>query len=940
MTSFNDIINPLETYDNDNYHNIQTLQIKTRHINKDNKDNKDNKKSSECSDVEYLEPLFNLDETLPNNQLAYSQSDMNIYYLDNNKVYNPTKTLGEYILKKHQCTTLHYMFGLENMKYNVTTTKMISNTNSDNSFEFVNVIENTNHYTNIGILSDHVGSGKSYCIMALLNEKKNLNNNNTMPFRNINIGSSNITINQINKIDTNILLVPHSLIGQWSKYLDKSGLKYYVVQKTKDVYGLGDKNCAFKQSKNNSEEENIKLNKNKTSKKGIAKKGIAKNNITEAKTDTTNETETKPKSKSKIVLKTKSKKESVSESVSESVPETPDIVATVLLSIKLSNNDKKQLLEQEKLEIFVKTRNIREQIEALRNDPEYRYIPNNENVVARNIIYKKITDLNKILYDLESKIDIINKTMKNCSLTNGIITDSQIQLINQYYILKNNPATKLKATNYLDIFQTEFLNNFSHINKPLVDSFDVILVSDSFYNLLSLYFIKDNYTVNRVIVDECNSIKGSQLLNINTIFTWLITSSINSLMTSTGYICKRQYDNHNGQSQTYNIREKTIMSTGFIFDTVCRLFTNNDNSKLYLINNPDYIKQSILLPELKMFIIICKDNIIIQVLNGIVSNDIMNMLNAGDIEGIINKLDAVSGDENNLVSIITQKYTEDLLIKEYEVKVAIENPKYKADNESIGLINKRLAIKDLKNKISCIEERVKNADSCPICIDDFINPIITPCCNNKYCFNCITMALNNKPCCPSCRGNIDISKLFIVSNKKDNEKNGKNGKNGKNDKNAIEIPNKILSYSEKLDYINKNSINFTKYENMDKIFDLNNNNAIKKYLIFTEYESTLNTKITSILDKWFLKYDRIRGSSATINKQIENYKNPEGETNVLLVNSKFFGSGINLENTTDIIIMHKMNKDIEMQAIGRAQRFGREGNLRVWQLYYQNEYTM
>ena len=576
-------------------------------------------------------------------------------------------------------------------------------------------------------------------------------------------------------------------------------------------------------------------------------------------------------------------------------------------------------------------------MEALRNDPEYRYIPNNENVVARNIIYKKINDLNKILYDLESKIDIINKTMKNCSLTNGIITDSQIQLINQYYVLKNNPATKLKATNYLDIFQTEFLNNFSHINKPLVDSFDVILVSDSFYNLLSLYFIKDNYTVNRVIVDECNSIKGSHLLNINTIFTWLVTSSINSLMTSTGYICKRQYDNHNGQSQTYNIREKTIMSTGFIFDTVCRLFTNNDNSKLYLINNPDYIKQSILLPELKMFIIICKDNVIIQVLNGIVSNDIMNMLNAGDIEGIINKLDAVSGDENNLVSIITQKYTEDLLIKEYEVKVAIENPKYKADNESIGLINKRLAIKDLKNKISCIEERVKNADSCPICIDDFINPIITPCCNNKYCFNCITMALNNKPCCPSCRGNIDISKLLIVSNKKDNENNGKNGKNGKNTK---EIPNKILSYSDKLDYINKNSINFTKYENMDKIFELNNNNAIKKYLIFTEYESTLNTKITSILDKWFLKYDRIRGSSATINKQIENYKKPEGETNVLLVNSKFFGSGINLENTTDIIIMHKMNKDVEMQAIGRAQRFGREGNLRVWQLYYQNEYTM
>jgi SNF2 family DNA or RNA helicase len=124
---------------------------------------------------------------------------------------------------------------------------------------------------------------------------------------------------------------------------------------------------------------------------------------------------------------------------------------------------------------------------------------------------------------------------------------------------------------------------------------------------------------------------------------------------------------------------------------------------------------------------------------------------------------------------------------------------------------------------------------------------------------------------------------------------------------------------------------------MDKIFELNNNNPVKKYLIFTEYESTLNTKITSILDKWNLKYDRIRGSTATINKQLEKYKNPNGETNVLLVNSKFFGSGMNLENTSDIIIMHKMQSDIEMQAIGRAQRFGRKGELRIWKLYYQNE---
>ena len=73
------------------------------------------------------------------------------------------------------------------------------------------------------------------------------------------------------------------------------------------------------------------------------------------------------------------------------------------------------------------------------------------------------------------------------------------------------------------------------------------------------------------------------------------------------------------------------------------------------------------------------------------------------------------------------------------------------------------------------------------------------------------------------------------------------------------------------------------------------------WFLVNKFESTLNIKITSILDKWNLKYDRIRGSSTTINKQLEKYRLPNGETNVLLVNSKFFGSGLNLENTTDII---------------------------------------
>jgi len=495
----------------------------------------------------------------------------------------------------------------------------------------------------------------------------------------------------------------------------------------------------------------------------------------------------------------------------------------------------------------------------------------------------------------------------------------------------------------------EYLKYFGHLDKAFVESQDIILVSDTFYNLTSLYFVRDNYTVNRIIIDECNSIKVSRLLEINCIFTWLVTSSISSLMTSNGFIYKRA---PNGNGQVVSIREKTILSTGFIMNTIFNLYENiSENFKLFLINKPEYIQQSILLPELITIILICKDNVNIRILSGLVSHDIMNMLNAGDIEGIITRLDVVVDDENNIIKMITQKFLDELKIKEYELKVAIENPNYKPQSESFSVINKRIAVQDLKAKITCIEDRIKAVDNCPICLDDFTNPTITPCCNNKFCFNCITLTLNSKSNCPTCRAELTISSLLVLSdkNKDDDDVNVDADGNAISDTKSIVFNDTSIStnslYKENFitntEMFKTKSLEFTKYENMDKIFEMNRHQDIKKYLIFTEYESTLNTKITTILDKWGLKYGRIRGTSATISKQMEKYKtNDADSTNVLLVNSKFFGSGMNLENTTDIIIMHKMNSDVEMQAIGRAHRFGREGNLRVWKLYYQNEMTV
>ena len=79
----------------------------------------------------------------------------------------------------------------------------------------------------------------------------------------------------------------------------------------------------------------------------------------------------------------------------------------------------------------------------------------------------------------------------------------------------------------------------------------------------------------------------------------------------------------------------------------------------------------------------------------------------------------------------------------------------------------------------------------------------------------------------------------------------------------------------------------------------------------------------------------LKGSMATIEKRINEFKN--GKIKVLLMNSESYCAGMNLQCTTDVIIYHNLNSDIEKQAIGRAQRIGRTSKLNVHYLKHNNE---
>ena len=71
----------------------------------------------------------------------------------------------------------------------------------------------------------------------------------------------------------------------------------------------------------------------------------------------------------------------------------------------------------------------------------------------------------------------------------------------------------------------------------------------------------------------------------------------------------------------------------------------------------------------------------------------------------------------------------------------------------------------------------------------------------------------------------------------------------------------------------------------------------------------------------------MRGNYKFREKCIDEFK--FGKTKVIFLNTKYNGSGLNLQEATDIILYHQMSDNLKNQIIGRANRIGREISLNV-----------
>jgi len=445
-------------------------------------------------------------------------------------------------------------------------------------------------------------------------------------------------------------------------------------------------------------------------------------------------------------------------------------------------------------------------------------------------------------------------------------------------------------------FDKYALNASNSENFEILTTNKVYLISaKQWNNFAEVWNTKIKKKASRIFVDEVHSINLPNSIRIKTNFLWFITSSVNDI------------SNH----RNYGFIRDTVENYNMLDGQLCN-FTK-------IKNKDDYIDSSLrLLPSLER-VIKCRSSIILNIFDGIINQEVKDMLLAEDIQGVVNYLGITSVNNQDIVNVICSNMEKDLENAKlmYRAKEQMHYLNEQAKTESLQKAQEK--IKAIEAKISGVKQRIIESNIDPIMFMEIENPVITACCNNKFDLESITnyydFQLKNTGRsaginCPLCRKPLDLKKLMYIGDSKGGRKEGATAANS---------------------WVSEEH---TKIENLEKLL-CDEIAKDKRILIFSEHEGNFDCYSKAFAKSGRNNLNAVKGSISHIANLLGKFNS--GEIPCLFLNAKYCGSGLNLEKTDIVIIMHKMSQDNIKQVIGRAQRIGRQGQLEVFFLYAENE---
>jgi SNF2 family DNA or RNA helicase len=314
------------------------------------------------------------------------------------------------------------------------------------------------------------------------------------------------------------------------------------------------------------------------------------------------------------------------------------------------------------------------------------------------------------------------------------------------------------------------------------------------------------------------------------------------------------------------------------------------------------------LPTLHSHTIICKPSISHRIVYDIISSDVRQLLNAGDIKSALEQLGVKTENNQTLIEAVNENKIKELqrLEKTYEFKQALEYSSPQIKEQSLKHLQEK--IDHIKEQMKNMKERIENynSDVCPICYDEPNDALLTPCCTQIFCAMCVLKSISRNPTCPMCRANVNPSTLKKLSNEN------------------VVVPNKVDTIEE---------LNQPK-KKIDTLFDIIEKNPKGKFLVFSRYDNSF-VEVINGCNTRNLVAKELKGSKDMIASMLNNFR--EENINILLMNTVQMGAGLNITEASHVILLHSMTHEEEKQILGRAYRVGRTNELQFIKLLYPDE---
>tara|TARA_Y100000389_G_scaffold83399_1_gene79966 strand:- start:14433 stop:16193 length:1761 start_codon:yes stop_codon:yes gene_type:complete len=349
-------------------------------------------------------------------------------------------------------------------------------------------------------------------------------------------------------------------------------------------------------------------------------------------------------------------------------------------------------------------------------------------------------------------------------------------------------------------------------------------------------------------------------------------------------------------SGTYNlISNRNLSNMANLRDII-----HNELSHILVKGNPEYVRKSFDIPPYKEIKYYCKLASCLSALRSFLSQNVIDRLNTSDLSGAVREMGGTSATVECMIGILTHNLTRNIHNKKCEI-THIQSLQLSESERQSRLISLQQQLLQLENNLNDLKTRLIQIDTriCSICMDTIQNPIVLNC-THYFCSICLFQWLKNKTTCPECRSVIDNKNLISIDN----------------DANDTSHTNREKKLSKEDTLINI----------------LNSKDG--KFLIFTKLDNSFSG-VKYILNRHDISYAEIKGTTNCMRNILERFRN--GSLKVILLNTIYAGSGIDISFATDVILYHNLGIESTTQAIARAQRYGRTTSLTVHQLLYEHE---